>query len=120
MCLDYVGKVYPSDDDFVGTGWKVFRVNYKNELSGEYYNDNIIYKYNTWYESNSITISDYYKYSYMSGFHIFLNKEDAMVWKRTSGPNYIIKQVKYKNPMYLGGQLGELDNCIVAKQIMIL
>jgi hypothetical protein len=111
MCLQVIKETNLNKS---GYGWKVFEI-YKRRVRPLYYYAGVdCYKINTWLSPvEKFILSDDNK-NYLSGFHIFLNKDDAdyLVYS-----GRVLRRVQYKQGHTLGTQNGPI---IVARRMRIL
>lgn len=142
MCLNYIEQIFlnPQDEDWK-IGYKCVIQNKSESIYGDVIVEDNIYITssirNYLFEigtinrsSDGFIISNYFTppeqlpinaYIYPAGFHIWVNKKDALNDKLYS-ENII--QVKYRQVVAIGKQLTyfgdeELADCVVAKEILI-
>ena len=115
MCLDR-GFKQVRNDEKSGIGWKVYNSTKNNKLTANMCGNVLkTIPRNRW-----LNEKDYRHAAVISppegyGYHIFLNKEDAIDWAYASQK---ILMVKYRNATYIG-RFNDSNN-IVAKEILIL
>jgi len=125
MCLDKLCKkseLCKNARNHIGSkmGWKVFEIDKNNNKLNNVHFFKNIYKINKWYKNNPITLNCYYNNdTYISGFHIYLNYNDAIRMRDRLYyyRRFIIKKVKYKNIICLG--LQEDMPIVVAESMLI-
>jgi len=127
MCLKSVTKRL---DNKSGYGWKVFCRTHMGDLIGAFYTLEY-YQLKTWYTSsfrkcvvNPRNLVSENGDTYNVGFHIFLNKKDAMAYSKFLGKDsgYEVHKVQFKNAHTLGKQFlsSRAVDCIVVKDMRII
>ncbi len=133
MCLSYL-KNFPvkkrRKKDKWYTGWKCIRI-VDNSFNSYYHRCTL---FNTWLTSDNINLytskydlpnRDYQKYQ--SGFHIFLTRSEARIWKNNQKDKDIVK-VRYTKIVAKGIQnIFDEDNdnlqvslrCVIAKKMYV-
>jgi hypothetical protein len=123
MCLDTLDdnkKTKKLGEE--GQGWKVFFKENKL-IHGEYYGGP--YKTGKRYKSESnvveIISSDFEPKTYVSGFHVYLNKKSAMLNKKQTDEKspWKVYRVKWEQPLISGKEIGG-EPIVVAKYMTIL
>jgi hypothetical protein len=113
-----------------GKGWKVF---YDNDMwiEGQYYGGPYVRGERYKSESNVVEIisSDFELKTYVSGFHVYLNKKSAMLNKKQVDELVPLKtdekspwkvyRVKWEQPLISGKEIGG-EPIVVAKYMTIL
>lgn len=122
MCLDTITKTGLNKS---GYGWKVFMVR-NGKLYGDNYFTEKPKRLNRWLKARRVKIETYQHFSYseyFSGFHIFIERNDAELWQYgMRGDNSVTKRVKYRKAHTIGMQSGSylLDGgTIVADEMLI-
>lgn len=85
--------------------WKVFRIT-EEGIESQYWNFYHYYIYNRWYKSSKIRLPSLKSGSYPAGFHCFLTKKDALLWKNNSivPESLELIKVKFKDIVASGTQ----------------
>jgi hypothetical protein len=115
MCLYKITKTGLNRNGF---GWKVL-MSYDGYLYSELRRTETIRPRNRWLHARRTNLGDY-----LSGFHIFLKKKQAIMWKGYG----IVLKVKYRKGHTIGSQSmwswsggpGDTFNIIVADEMLIL
>ncbi len=87
MCLSTITATYDPPLQEEREGWKVFRKG-ANGPRGVYYHFGQDYQVNTWFTNSHNSLVNWFSEpsgalpTYVSGFHVFVNKEDAWAWAR--------------------------------------
>lgn len=111
MCLHTV--FHDQTFETQGEGWKVFLQNNKKELFTPIHlrdpNTKLFFRRefnpNTWMtDDRDYSISNYFFDTYPTGFHIFLNKEDAEKFAKNGEAGIIVLKVRYKKVVAKGTQ----------------
>ena len=125
MCMSVITKLYnePLDDvENIENGWKVISINPHRPESWSPIIYLQIYPFNEWIvdkKQKNIKADDK-KSTYLCGFHIFTNKQDAKKYCLES--NDIVAQCKFKKVVARGKQRiprQVLLDCVVAREIFI-
>ena len=112
MCLSSLADIKHSNIKR-GIGWKCFHESKGGKLYGEYFAGNSPRPTNKWMKSNNGKIDGG---TYEKGFHVFLNKKDALF---NGGYGLAVRKVKFRNITAKGYQSYD-QPCIVAKEMLIL
>lgn len=122
MCLEQINKNAKCKSE--GYGYKVYDTNcrgyifMRNNLGNIYYSDGDYgFRNNKWYKAEKTILYDGFDNHYMSGFHIFLNKRDAIRHAKSRGFKYVVR-VKYKDARIVGTQWDK--TVIVANSMRII
>jgi hypothetical protein len=128
MCLHTVTNRQPEDS---GVGYKIFVLEEDGSLTPLYrIDENYRYHLNEWTtDPNQFPLnrwgSVWNEHQYETGFHMFLNLEDAEALRKDFGhvPKAVVAKVRYRKAVVEGGfhVIGEKSecNCIVAKEMFI-
>lgn len=122
MCLDTIAK---TELDESGFGWKVFNIDCHGHIYGHIFDSYTRKLRNRWLVAKRQNLESDLGLSYTSGFHIFLEKEGAVLWLEGSiaSANAEIMKVKYRKGHTTGRQQGIFllhGDVIVADEMLIL
>jgi len=129
MCLDKIDRKTRTD---ITHGYKVFKI-IDGKIYGEIYNLDGTrrhirhfdtwppYEINKWYKAGDYTIKTD-NISYPTGFHVFIDKEDAKTWRRAHFIGYKILKVEVNNIVISGFQYfnNKKRAVVVSKRMKIM
>lgn len=126
MCLETIEKRYPKKDKTEGFGYKVICI-YPNSkrFTFPHFCSYTYRHYNKWIRRKiSKLFTDNNGEEYDSGFHIFMNKQDAILYAYDNASR--VRKVEYKGIICEGTQFVYCNGwnmpkpCLVVKQIKVL
>lgn len=123
MCLNKVDDTSEIEDGF---GYKVFIVSIKGAMYHNIMQCNKALRMDRWHKAIQTPIYSNYHQFYMSGFHIFKRKKDAMRYLAGSGKDHVLAKVAYRNATSEGSQhiYGRDKSyyvpCVIASEMKIL
>lgn len=106
MCLNATGIKSLSKKEQSGTGWKVFRKSSFGGLTAEFY-DVPGYCYipiGKWFRARNIHVGTGNASGYTTGFHVFVTRESARLWRKYNPEGLVVRKVKYRKARIMGMQ----------------
>ena len=123
MCLDTITKRVEKPSKKVTRAWKIFYKPSPNELNNFYYRYVAKITLGRWQTAEEVELTtDSARENYLSGFHCYLNKEDALRRhaKDLEKPYNVLIEVKVKEITTYGTQWISFPcESIVARQMLV-